>query len=81
MRNNFKREVRINPAVEQQYLDAALRVMKKHNIRVNDLHALIAPELKKYARAADNVHYTDKGYEKLGKQVAESIEKILPGQK
>jgi len=81
MRNNFKREVRINPAVEQQYLDAALRVMKKHNIRVNDLHALIAPELKKYARAADNVHYTDKGYEKLGKQVAASIEKILPGQK
>ena len=39
MRNRFKTELKITPEIEQQYLDAALRVMKKHNVQIDDLHA------------------------------------------
>jgi len=51
----------------------AFRVMKKHKIQVNDLHAFITPNLKEYALAADNVHFTNEGYNQLGKKVVESI--------
>jgi len=63
--------------MERRYLDAAIRVMQKHNIPVNDLHGLILPELAKYSPAPDNVHFTGAGYEKLGKQVADAILKQL----
>ncbi|NQT89256.1 hypothetical protein HQ560_20985, partial [bacterium] len=69
----FKTEVRISPALERRYRDAALRVMKKHNVPVNDLHALVLPELEKYSPAPDNVHFTGAGYSVLGKQVAKAI--------
>ncbi len=77
MLNRFKTKCQITPSVEKSYLDAALRVMKEHKIQINDLHALMAPELNKYAVAADDVHYTKGGYEKLGTQVADSIEQNL----
>ena len=77
MLKRFKTKTLITPAVEKQYLDAALLVMKKYQIQVNDLHAFIAPHLKKYALATDDVHYTKEGYQKLAEQVAESIEKNL----
>ena len=73
MLTQFKTVVKITPDVERQYLDAALRVMKKHNVQVNDLHALMLPELKKYSPEPDNVHFTAAGYQKLGKQVADAI--------
>lgn len=77
MLKKFNTVAKITPSAEKEYLDAALRVMNKHHVEVNDLHALIAPQRNKYALSADNVHYTKKGYEKLAKQVAESIEKNL----
>ena len=67
----------IKPELEKQYLDAALEVMKQHQIKINDLHALMAPKLKEYSRGKDDVHYTKEGSELLGKQVAESIEKAI----
>jgi lysophospholipase L1-like esterase len=73
MLKRWKTELTITPDVERQYLDAALRVMKKHNIQIDDLHALMLPELKKYSSAPDNVHFTGAGYSKLGKQVADAI--------
>ena len=77
MKRKWKQDVIISKATEKQYLDAALRVMKKHNIEVNDLHSLIEPDLKKYAIAPHDVHYKREGKEKLGKQVADAIEKSL----
>lgn len=74
MKRRFSSDVVIAPALEQQYLDAALRVMVKHKIQVNDLHALVKPELKKHAIAPNNVHFTPDGRNKLAKQVAETIE-------
>jgi alpha-L-fucosidase len=73
MLKRFTTELRIAPDTERQYLDAALQVMQKHTIRIDDLHALMAPELKKYAAGPDNVHFTGAGYGMLGKQVAASI--------
>ncbi len=80
MVNRFKEgRAVISAETEKEYLEAAKVVMEKHEIMINDLHGLIAPELKKYSLAANNVHYTNDGYKKLGKQVAESIEKELKG--
>jgi lysophospholipase L1-like esterase len=69
----FKKTVKITPDIEREYLDAALRVMTKHGIQVNDLHALMSPELNKYAGAPDNVHFTGAGCGRLAKQVADTI--------
>lgn len=73
MRKRFKSDVIIAPALEQQYLDAALRVMKKHKIPINDLHALIKPTLKQHAVAPNNVHFNPQGKMKLAEQVAKQI--------
>ncbi len=81
MRDRFMTKMKISPELERKYLDAALRVMKKHDVQVNDLHALMAPVLKKYALAPDNVHFTAEGRELLGKQVAASIAKLLTNKK
>ena len=48
MRDRFNRQVRITASVEKEYQDAALRVMKKHQVAVNDLHALMLPDLEKF---------------------------------
>jgi lysophospholipase L1-like esterase len=72
MLKQFKTEVKISPELEKEYRDAALRVMKKHDIEVNDLHAVIKPEQDK-VQAIDNVHFSGAGYCMLGKAVAQRI--------
>jgi arylsulfatase A-like enzyme/lysophospholipase L1-like esterase len=73
MRDRFNRQVRITPSVEKEYQDAALRVMKKHQVAVNDLYALMLPDLKKFQLGPDNVHFNEAGCEKLAQQVAKVI--------
>ena len=72
MLKQFKTEVKISPETEQEYQQAALRVMKKHGVQVNDLYALIKPQQEK-VQGADNVHFSGAGYGLLGKQVADTI--------
>jgi len=79
MLRRFNTEVVIPSSVEREYLDAAMRVMKKHEIQVNDLHALMLPLLKKYAVAADNVHFTEDGSKALGKKVSNAILETIKG--
>jgi lysophospholipase L1-like esterase len=58
---------------EVKYNAAADRVMKKHGVRIDDLHELtktFGPEL--FTQPGD-VHYTAAGYAKLGAQVAAAI--------
>lgn len=59
------------------YNAAALKVMQKQGVAVNDLHAFVFPVLARYQRPKD-VHYTVEGYQFLGKQVAAEIRKALP---
>jgi hypothetical protein len=79
IRNRFKTELRITPAVEHQYLDAAMRVMKQHDIQINDLHALIKHrwETNPPPPDHDNVHFDGSTNNALGKQVAAAIVQAL----
>lgn len=77
MLNRFNTALTITPEVEQQYLDAAARVMQKHQIQINDLHALVLPELATLSPSPDDVHFTGAGYDKLAKQVAEVITRAI----
>jgi lysophospholipase L1-like esterase len=78
MMERFKQSVIISPEIQRQYADAAIRVMRKHQIAVNDLHALILPDLKQLQIAGDNVHYTKAGSQRLAAQVAKVILTHLP---
>lgn len=55
-----------------KYNAAALEVMKKHKVTVNDLHAFAEPRLAELQRPL-NVHFTDGGSKALGEKVAEAI--------
>ncbi len=55
---------------------AAKKVMKKHKVKINDLYALIYPDLDKYQRPK-NVHFLPEGSECLAKKVVEEISKAL----
>jgi hypothetical protein len=63
----------IAPALQQQYADVAREVMEKHHVSINDLHALMAPDLNKYQIAEDNVHYTKEGSQRMARRVAEEV--------
>lgn len=63
----------INPKTEKAYRKAALKVMKKHNVHINDLYTAIKPKQKDYAIGDDDVHFTSEGYQFLAKQVADKI--------
>ncbi len=66
---------------ERAYNDAALKVMRDHDVKVDDLHAVIAPRFDAYAIRPGNVHFSPEGYVLLGKQVAVSIEDALDAKK
>jgi len=77
MERRFKQKVRISSELERKYLDAALVVMEKHDVELNDLHTLMKPLWSKYAIADNNVHFTKLGSRKLGEQVAKAINSFL----
>ena len=65
------------PADQQAYNDAARRIMRKHDIAVNDLRAFAA-SLPDSCKLKANVHYSATGYQRLGHEVAQAIAKALP---
>jgi arylsulfatase A-like enzyme len=77
MRDRFKESVSIGPDVQQQYADAAMRVMKRHDVVINDLHALMWPDLEQYQLSRDNVHFNAAGSERMAAQVAAIIAESL----
>ena len=62
-----------------RYNEAALKVMKRHGIAVNDLHAAIAGKMTEFAKAPGDVHFTEQGSALLADHVAGAIEAKLPG--
>ena len=77
MQKRFQKAVIIDPAREKQYLVAAETVMKAHNVQINDLHALIAPHLEKYALGRNDVHFNNECSLLLAQQVAQKIAEAL----
>lgn len=64
-----------------KYNEIAARVMKKHGVEINDLHALSAAfEPKMFVKPGD-VHFTAAGSQKLADQVVAKISAALPGKK
>jgi hypothetical protein len=57
---------------EVAYNAAAKKVMDENGIAVDDLCAFVTPRLAEL-QLPGNVHFTAKGYEALGRQVAETI--------
>lgn len=69
--------IKISKARAKQFNQAALRVMKKHGVMVNDLYALIENEQKRYQLGENDVHYNESGRDLLAAQVATFIKKQL----
>jgi len=63
---------------DKKYNDIAARVMQRHGIPTDDLYALTVSFKGALSAGPGNVHYNRAGYEKIGAQVAEAIEKALP---
>ncbi|MCG9792338.1 SGNH/GDSL hydrolase family protein [Flavobacterium algicola] len=63
---------------ELKYNEVALKVLKEYpEIRVNNLHDLSIPIIKKYQDKLGSVHYLPEGYRLLGIEVAKQIAKVL----
>ncbi|PKN56242.1 MAG: SGNH/GDSL hydrolase family protein [Deltaproteobacteria bacterium HGW-Deltaproteobacteria-14] len=60
------------------YNAAALRVMRRHGVLVNDLHAFALPRLRDLQRPRD-VHFTTTGSAALAAQVARAVRTALDG--
>ena len=58
--------------------EIATRVMQKHGVLINDLHAFLAPQLEGIANPKD-VHFNAQGYTLMGQQVAKVIEAAFKG--
>lgn len=71
------RPIIIDLKTEKAFRKAALKVMKKHHIPVNDLYKAIQPKMKIYSLGDNNVHYNKDGYRFLAEQVSIEIRKYL----
>ncbi len=81
MLKRWKTEVVISPEREQEYREAALQVMKKHGVAVNDLYAVLKPRRSEF-QADDNVHFSGAGSGLMAQQVAKVIlQELKPADK
>ena len=64
------------PADVAVFNAAAARVMKEHDVAIDDLYGFALPRLGEIQQPA-NVHFTPTGSELLGKQVADAIAQAL----
>ncbi len=62
---------------DKKYNEAAARIMKKYDVRINDLNSLSVGFSKDLFKNPGDVHYTKEGYRRLGEQVASSIREAL----
>mgnify|MGYP003666141565 CR=1 FL=1 len=60
-----------------KYNEAAKAIMKKHSVIVNDIYGQSVAIHKKYGKGSTDVHYTSKGYKKLGKLISSFLEKEI----
>lgn len=77
MLERWKKEVVVTPEQQTAYRRAALAVMKKHGVEINDLHSFILPDIEKYSPAPDNVHFTGSGCGALASKVVATLEAAI----
>uniref|UniRef100_UPI004047827F SGNH/GDSL hydrolase family protein n=1 Tax=Mariniflexile sp. TaxID=1979402 RepID=UPI004047827F len=61
----------------QKYNDAAKRIMEKHSVVVNDIYDQSVSIHKLYGNGLKDVHYNKKGYEEIGKLIADFLERKM----
>jgi hypothetical protein len=66
---------------EKKYNEIAAEIMKKHGIRINDLHRHARKKTPEIFVRKGDVHYTKEGYAYLAEKVSEEIKKALPEKK
>jgi len=59
-----------------KYNNAAVKIMNKNGIIINNLHAFVVPRMKEIQRP-NNVHFTQEGSKALAAQVANRIQELL----
>ncbi len=64
------------PGEPQKYNEAALKVMKKHQVQVNDLYSFVKPQMEKLM-IKKNVHFTDEGSRALAGEVVRFIKPVI----
>ena len=69
--------IKISKVRAKQFNQAALRVMKKHGVLVNDLYALIENERERYQLGENDVHYNEAGRNLLAAKVATFIKEQI----
>lgn len=67
------------PGMPERYNRAAIAIMKRNGIPVNDLHDFVAPQMAALQRP-DNVHFTETGYKALAVEVVKAIRAVLPAE-
>jgi acyl-CoA thioesterase-1 len=64
------------PGEPQKYNEAALKIMAKHDIQINDLYTLVKPQMEALMLPS-NVHFTEEGSKVLAEQVAQVIKDVV----
>ena len=62
---------------EVNYNKAAIQIMEKNKIPINDLRALVKPQHDKIMIRAGDVHFTADGYDIIASQITDKILKEL----
>jgi hypothetical protein len=57
----------------QKYNKVAKRIMKKYNVTVNDIYKRSKSIHKEFGKGTDDVHYIEKGYEKLSVEISDFL--------
>lgn len=65
-----------SPGMPEKYNKAAVKIMNRNLIAINDLYAFMLPRMKEL-QLPENVHFTDAGYYALAGKVAERITELL----
>lgn len=62
---------------DDAYNEAALAVMKRHDVAIDDLYAVMMGKMERYGKAPGDVHFTEEGAAVLAAAVAKSVESNL----
>lgn len=65
-----------DPGMSAKYNIAALKIMNRNEIIINDLYAFMLPRMSEL-QLPENVHFTPEGYEALARKVVERIKEVL----
>ena len=65
-----------DPGMPVKYNRAAVKIMNKNNIIINDLYAFMLPRMNELQQPK-NVHFTEDGYFALAQKVVERINEVI----